>query len=92
MGALRWYGRTTFSSSSTTHAGATQKPRRKARERNDKEVARWVDDDFRRIVREAFRRRAYIAFLDESGFHLTPTVRRTGGPVSRPQNARWSTW
>src|SRR6266576_1857210 len=44
----------------------SQKPRRKARERNDKEVARWVDDDFRRIVREAFRRRAYIAFLDES--------------------------
>lgn len=58
----------------------SQKPRRKARERDDKEVARWVDDDFRRIVREAFLRRAYIAFLDESGFHLTPTVRRTLAP------------
>jgi transposase len=58
----------------------SQKPRRKARERDDKEVARWVDDDFRRIVREAFRRGAYIAFLDESGFHLTPTVRRTLAP------------
>src|SRR6185312_1988215 len=46
----------------------SQKPRRKARERNDKEVARWVGDEFPRIVREAFRRRAYIAFLDESGF------------------------
>jgi transposase len=58
----------------------SQKPRRKARERNDKEVARWVDDDFRRIVREAFHRQAYLAFLDESGFFLTPTVRRTLAP------------
>src|SRR5262249_38573564 len=58
----------------------SQKPRRKARERNDKEVARWVGDEFPRIVREAFRRRAYIAFLDESGFFLTPTVRRTLAP------------
>src|SRR4051794_39513260 len=58
----------------------SQKPRRKARERDDKEVARWVGDEFPRIVREAFRRGAYIAFLDESGFHLTPTVRRTLAP------------
>ncbi|HEX7880273.1 MAG TPA: IS630 family transposase [Candidatus Eisenbacteria bacterium] len=58
----------------------SQKPRRKARERNDKEVARWVGDEFPRVVREAFRRRAYIAFLDESGFFLTPTVRRTLAP------------
>jgi transposase len=39
----------------------SQKPRRKARERNDKEVARWLDDEFARIVREAFRRRVRIA-------------------------------
>ena len=55
----------------------SQKPRRKARERNDKEVERWLDDDFERIVRDAFRRRAHLVFLDESGFFLTPTVRRT---------------
>jgi transposase len=58
----------------------SQKPRRKARERDDKEVARWVGDEFPRIVREAFRRRAYLVFLDESGFLLTPTVRRTLAP------------
>jgi hypothetical protein len=58
----------------------SQKPRRQARERNDKEVARWVGDEFPRIVRDAFRRRAYLAFLDESGFMLTPTVRRTLAP------------
>ena len=58
----------------------SQKPRRKARERNDKEVARWVGDEFPRIVREAFRRQAHLVFLDESGFFLTPTVRRTLAP------------
>jgi transposase len=59
---------------------SSQKPRRKARERNDKEVARWVGDEFPRIVREAFRRQAHIVFLDESGFQLNPSVRRTLAP------------
>ena len=68
----------------------SQKPRRKARERNDKEVARWVDDDFRRIVREAWQRSAYLAFLDESGFFLTPTARRTLAPRGqRPVLDAW---
>ena len=58
----------------------SQKPRRRARERNDKEVARWAGDEFPRIVREAWRRSAYLVFLDESGFFLTPTVRRTLAP------------
>jgi transposase len=58
----------------------SQKPRRKARERDDKEVARWVGDEFPRIVRQAWQRGAYLAFLDESGYMLTPTVRRTFAP------------
>lgn len=58
----------------------SQKPRRKARERDDQEVARWVGDEFPRIVREAFGRRASLVFLDEAGFLLTPTVRRTLAP------------
>jgi transposase len=58
----------------------SQKPRRRARERNDKEVARWVGDEFPRIVRQAWQRSAYLVFLDESGFFLTPTVRRTLAP------------
>jgi transposase len=58
----------------------SQKPRRRARERDDKEVARWVGDEFPRIVREAWKRSAYLVFLDESGFFLTPTVRRTLAP------------
>jgi transposase len=61
----------------------SQKPRRRARERNDKEVARWVGDEFPRIVRQAHQRKAYLVFLDESGFFLTPTVRRTLAPRGR---------
>ncbi|MBN9523686.1 IS630 family transposase [bacterium] len=61
----------------------SQKPRRRARERDDKEVARWVGDEFPRIVREAWGRKAYLVFLDESGFFLTPTVRRTLAPRGR---------
>jgi len=58
----------------------SQKPRRKAREQNDKEVERWLGDELARILREAFRRQAHVVFLDESGFQLTPSVRRTLAP------------
>jgi transposase len=58
----------------------SQKPRRKARERDDKEVARWAGDEFPRIVREAVARHAHVVFWDESGFQLTPSVRRTLAP------------
>jgi transposase len=68
----------------------SQKPRRKARERNDKEVERWLADDFPRIVADAFRRQAHLVFLDESGFFLTPTVRRTLAP--RGQTPVLSAW
>jgi transposase len=58
----------------------SQKPRRKPRERDDKEVSRWLADEYPRILRAAFQRQAYLVFLDESGFMLTPTVRRTLAP------------
>jgi transposase len=58
----------------------SQKPRRKPRERDDKEVERWVGDEYPRVLRDAFRRQAHLVFLDESGFFLTPTVRRTLAP------------
>jgi transposase len=57
-----------------------QKRETRAREQNDKEVERWKDDDFRRILREAWRRDATLVFLDESGFQLTPLLRRTWSP------------
>jgi transposase len=59
---------------------SSHKPQRRARQRNDKEVERWKADEFPRILRQAFRRGAHIAFLDESGFMLQPLVRSTLAP------------
>jgi transposase len=58
----------------------SHKPQKRARQRNDKECERWRADEFPRILREAWRRGAHIAFLDESGFLLQPLVRRTLAP------------
>src|SRR5215204_5948843 len=58
----------------------SQKPQKHARECNDKEVGRWIADDWPRIIRQAFQRKARVALLDESGFMLSPTVRRTLAP------------
>ncbi len=58
----------------------SQKPQTRARAQNDQEVERWLADEFPRIVADAFRRRAQLIFLDEAGFMLTPTVRRTLAP------------
>jgi transposase len=58
----------------------SQKPQTRAKEQNGKEVERWLDDEFPRIVRQAWQRDATLVFLDESGFLLTPTVRRTLAP------------
>jgi transposase len=58
-----------------------QKPRKQARERDEKAILRWRRDEFPRIVEAAGERHAHLIFLDESGFFLTPTVRRTWGPT-----------
>jgi len=58
----------------------SQKPQRKASEQDEKEAARWAGDELPAIVREAFGRKAHTVFLDESGFQLNPSVRRTFAP------------
>jgi len=60
-----------------------QKPRKRARERNERAIAGWRRDELPRIVEEASIRGAHLIFLDESGFFLTPTVRRTWGPTGQ---------
>jgi transposase len=62
---------------------SSQKPQRRAKEQNEKEVERWIGDEFPRIVRDAYRRKAHLIFLDEAGFMLTPTVRRTLAPKGK---------
>jgi transposase len=57
-----------------------QKPRRRARERNEEAIAQWKRDTFPAILEAACERDAHVVFLDECGFMLTPTVRRTWAP------------
>jgi transposase len=59
---------------------SVQKPMRRARERDEAAILDWQSREFPRIAREAQARGAHLAFLDESGFMLTPTVRRTWAP------------
>src|SRR6516225_708462 len=58
----------------------SQKPQRRAKERDEDEIRRWKEEEFPRIVREARERDAHLLLLDESCFQLTPTVRRTLAP------------
>jgi transposase len=60
-----------------------QKPRREARERDEDAILRWQSEEFPRIARAAQERGAHLVFLDESGFMLTPSVRRTWAPRGR---------
>src|SRR5262249_39632627 len=57
-----------------------QKPRRQARERDEPAIERWKSQCFPRIAAAAHARGAHLVFLDESGYMLTPTVRRTWAP------------
>jgi transposase len=57
-----------------------QKPRRRARERDEDAIDHWRRERIAEIVEVAGQRGAHVVFLDESGFMLTPTVRRTWAP------------
>jgi transposase len=60
-----------------------QKPERRARERDEAAILEWQSETFPRIARAAQQRGAHLVFLDESGFMLTPSVRRTWAPRGR---------
>lgn len=58
----------------------SQKPQRRARQRDEDGIRRWQEVDFPRIARQARARDAHLVFLDESGFQMMPVVRRTLAP------------
>jgi transposase len=45
-------------------------------DRNDAAITRWVRRRFPQALKEAARRGAYVAFIDEAGFMMQPLVRR----------------
>jgi transposase len=57
-----------------------QRPARRAVERDEQAIARWVAEDWPWICRNARRRRAVIVFWDESGASLLPVTRRSWAP------------
>jgi transposase len=62
-----------------------QKPITVLRERDEAKIANWRSDEFERIKWQAKQRGAYLAFADEAGFMLLPTLRKTFAPRgSRP--------
>jgi transposase len=63
------------------------RPVQQAAQRDDVEIARWKAEEFPRIERQAEQRGAYLSFVDESGFMMTPVIRRTFAPRgSKPVN------
>ena len=60
-----------------------QKPQRRARERDETAIEFFRRVRFPQIAAEARERNAHLVFLDESGYMLTPTVRRTWAPRGR---------
>jgi transposase len=60
-----------------------QKPQRRARERDEDAIEYFKRVRFPKIAAETQQRKAHLVFLDESGYMLTPTVRRTWAPRGR---------
>jgi transposase len=60
-----------------------QKPQRRARERDEAAIEHWRQGRFPAIAAATRQRDAHLVFLDESGYMLTPTVRRTWAPCGR---------
>jgi transposase len=67
-----------------------QKPQRRARERDEVAIDFFKQVRFPKIAAAARERQAHLIFLDESGYMLTPTVRRTWAP--RGQGAVLDSW
>jgi len=61
----------------------SQRPDQQCTDRNDKAIAAWVRKAFPAILRAAADRGADVVFVDEAGFRLEPTVRRTYAPRGR---------
>lgn len=59
---------------------SSQRPQRQHPDGNDAATASWIEEEYPRILREAARRNAHLAFVDETGFMLNPVVRRTFAP------------
>src|SRR6266704_3441785 len=65
-----------------------QLPRRVPRERDDREITRWLAEDWPRIKRKARRRGACLMLLDESGLLMAPLRRRSWSLRGHPPQSK----
>ncbi|EQD76123.1 Transposase, partial [mine drainage metagenome] len=57
-----------------------QKPMRRAIERDEPAIRRWIQTDGPRLKKNSARRGSTLVFSDEAGFLMAPLVRRTWAP------------
>ena len=62
---------------------SAQKPEPLAKERDQNQIDHFVEEEFPEVKKGAIKRGAKLAFLDESGFSLKPSIRRTWAPRGR---------
>jgi len=66
---------------------SARRPVQQAAKRDEVEIARWKEEEFPRIDHERCKRNDHLVFVDESGFMMAPTIRRTFAPAgSTPVN------
>jgi transposase len=59
---------------------SAKRPVQQLKSRNDAMISAWTIETFPRIVKEAAKRRAYLVFVDETGFMMYPTIRKSFAP------------
>jgi transposase len=69
-----------------------QVPITRAIQRDEEAIARWRDESWPTLKRQARRERRELVFVDESGFYLLPGVVKTYAPTARtPVVEEWQT-
>lgn len=61
-----------------------KRPVQQQKKRDDKQVAAWVAEKFPAILQDAARRGATLVFIDETGFMMYPTTRKSFSPRGEP--------
>jgi transposase len=61
-----------------------KRPVQQQKKRDDKKVAVWVSEKFPAILGEVVRRKATLVFIDETGFMMYPTIRKSFSPRGEP--------
>jgi hypothetical protein len=62
----------------TSYLGWTaRRPVQQTKKRDEAAIERWKGNDLHRIVLDSEERGDHLVFIDETGFMMTPTIRRT---------------